>query len=225
MTKRGGRGKRFGEADTPGPVRRTHGSCHFGLVFQSLWALGAHVLCLQDAKLSRRSPFLPSFRIRPVFVDSRALRSFGHGGLQDLSSRPHGSSQAPAGLRAVRIGEASNPGPDRNVSDPHENRLLKLMTYNISSAQRHFHATLDEADKAQAQLHGVSRLTDVAHACRQKGWSCVAVKALRGISGKAPSGGVAILAKEPLALTQIYSVGDLWGQIFVAEVLGTPSPF
>lgn len=134
-----------------------------------------------------------------------------------LSKEADGVRASRRGLRAVRVGEAKHPGP------------LQMASFNIASFRLHFNELCKVARKNSIsviclQETGIteSQFPAVANLCRRSGWQIEIAPASSVQDGG--RGGVAILAREPFALTKVHQVCDTWGQLVVCELLGFNSP-
>lgn len=125
------------------------------------------------------------------------------------SKSPAGASAVGRGLRTERIGEAAHPGPSGQATENAETPAtgaVKIISYNINSANCHFDAVLDAAKESKAQIVCLQEtkitqnsIPSYCHALRRYGWFWVVVSAVSGPKSAAGrSGGVAILCKEPL---------------------------
>ena len=67
-----------------------------------------------------------------------------------------------------------------------------------------------------------SQYPSVANMCQRAGWQIEIAPASRVQNGG--RGGVAILAREPFALTKVHQKCDAWGQLVTCELLGFQNP-
>ena len=164
----------------------------------------------------------PQFSGRPTALKKRKLLCgrCRQEATRALSKKADGSTATGRGHRGERIREASHPGPES----------IRVLTYNINSIQKHLDEVLRVANEQAAQLVCIqeSRLSynsipSFCNTCHRKGpgWQRVAIP----VSMAATHGGVLVLSREPLALTQVLAHSSSWGRILVCEVLGCRIPF
>ena len=135
------------------------------------------------------------------------------------SKKPAGAAATRRGLRGVRVGEASHPGPP----------VLRVATWNINSFHNHFRE-LCRVASAQAcnvlflQESGITQnqLPAASNLCQRHGWQLLVAPAKSVQDGG--RGGVAIMVTEPLAISRLYMHCGTWGQILAAELLGHKEP-
>ena len=116
------------------------------------------------------------------------------------------------GLRGVRLGEASHPGP----SDLH------AWSQNIRSWQAHGTDMLTHARDAKVQLvymqeHNISHISipSVSQICRRQQWQALIVpKPVKS------NGGVAVFCHESCALTEVSRISSESGQLIHAVLHG-----
>ena len=169
--------------------------------------------CQQDNQSNKRKLGSDSGN---SFPNKRMVPSF--------SKKADGSAATGRGLRAVRVGEAKHPGP----SGDHGGKL-RCVAWNINSFRNHFAAMCQEAEAVNAnviflQETGITRgqMVSAMHLARRHGWQLSGTPA--GAVADGGRGGTAILVKEPLALADIHSTTETWGQLQVAEILGHKVP-
>ena len=116
------------------------------------------------------------------------------------------------GLRGVRVGEASHPGPGS----------LNVWSQNIHAWHAHGPNMVKEAQKAQVQLvfvqeHNLSPISipSVSHTCKREQWHSLFVP--KPSSNK---GGVAILCHDSFALTEVQRIRRESGQLLHAVLHG-----
>lgn len=116
-----------------------------------------------------------------------------------MSRKARGTAATGRGLRGQRTGEASQ-------------------CCQASKRSKHgFQAIfLQESGITQNQLPAAANL------CQRHGWQLLAAPANSVQHGG--RGGVAILVREPLAISHFYMKTDTWGQILSAELLGFREP-
>lgn len=126
-----------------------------------------------------------------------------------------------SGFAGVRVGEASHPGPDLYHMPKH----LRLATWNCQSLRKHVAEILQIAEEDSLSLiclqeAGITpkQFPALANLCQRSGWQLAYVPASQVVDGG--RGGVALLAKEPLALVTTHTSNETWGQLLVCEVLG-----
>ncbi|OLP86539.1 Glutamine--fructose-6-phosphate aminotransferase [isomerizing] [Symbiodinium microadriaticum] len=116
------------------------------------------------------------------------------------------------GLRAVRIGEASLPGP----------LPLRVWSHNVSSWHRHGLDLLEQASDANVQALilqecniTAASLPSVSHTVQRQGWqmACVPKPGSR-------KGGVAVLVQRPLAVQVLQQSSSNQGQLLVTQLHG-----
>ena len=169
--------------------------------------------CQQDNQSNKRKLGSDSGN---SFPNKRMVPSF--------SKKADGSAATGRGLRAARVGEAKHPGP----SGDHGGKL-RCVAWNINSFRNHFAAMCQEAEAVNAnviflQETGITRgqMVSAMHLARRHGWQLSGTPA--GAVADGGRGGTAILVKEPLALADIHSTTETWGQLQVAEILGHKVP-
>ena len=156
----------------------------------------------------RLGPF--KFRFRPPDL----LHSFAPYGASKsaLSCVAGGTRLTRCGLRAVRIGEASLPGP----------LPLRVWSHNVSSWHRHGLDLLEQASDANVQALilqecniTAASLPSVSHTVQRQGWqmACVPKPGSR-------KGGVAVLVQRPLAVQVLQQSSSNQGQLLVTQLHG-----
>ena len=109
------------------------------------------------------------------------------------------------GLRAQRVGEASKPGPSSGHASPPP-RGLRVLSFNINSPMKHRNELLcraqeHDADVLLVQESGTTeqQLPGMSSFLKRQGWQMMASSAKSLPQGG--KGGMAVLAREPLALS------------------------
>ena len=145
---------------------------------------------------------------------------------QKLSNLGDGESATKKGLRGIRVGEAQHPGPS---APHHQGKHLRVASWNINSFHKHFAELCRQAKRSKVDLIFIqesglnsSQLPAASHICRRHGWQLEAVPA-RHVPGGG-RGGIAILSKDNLALTQVEVRTGTWGQILTCELIGHELP-
>lgn len=142
-----------------------------------------------------------------------------------ISHRPDGARATRKGLRGVRVGEASHPGPCFGERPHH----LKVWAQNIRSFHTNGLALLERAAAENVQVVAMQETnsTTLSHPsitamCKRAGWQVLLV-------GPSPNsrnrGGVALCCKEPLGLVKLRSVSSPLGQTLFAMVYGAQRAF
>ena len=227
-------------------IRKTlerHGFAHFSLVVIAIYALRPrkcptagvsgvqenNQLCRNDDVSGSNVGVLQSGLVRLLTEEA------GMGNLKtSLSTNPpkreiRGDLPLLFNIKMILIllkapGLASNPGPC------HESpRYLKAATWNINSFHKHRAEMLTRAIESKISLIFLQEtrvtkngMASAVHFCQRHGWQFVGSPASSVPGGGV--GGVAILAREPLALTLLESHCDTWGQVLSCELLGHGIP-
>ena len=140
-----------------------------------------------------------------------------------LGPKSHLSSPLSRGLRGVRVGEASHPGPVGGLDN------IKFWSQNIRSFTLHGKALLHRAAESQVHLVAVQEtnlgeqsLPSISHRCMQQGWQMMAIPTHRGSKNR---GGVAILCRQPLTMVEVSKSSSSNGQTLEVEVFGGQTNF
>ena len=153
-----------------------------------------------------------SSRPKPETVEKQST------GRSSLSKQARGTAPTSRGLRGVRVGEASHPGPGAETSQ-HKHHL-KIWSQNIRSWHTNGHALLSQAAEEGVFVIALqeTNVTDLAspsmaNLCHRIGWQVAHV---------APSpkhqGGVAILCRKPCALLDLDRYSGPEGQYIMVQV-------
>lgn len=168
--------------------------------------------CLQDARTSTPKG---AVKVRSKFQSKPKANS-------GLSLRTAGTSQIGRGLRGIRVGEASHPGPQQSLRHG-----LRVWSVNISSWRSHGASLLEAAKEkgAQVLILQETNMSEVStpgfsHSVQRAGWQLLHVAP----PDRHKKGGVAVLTKDPCALIQVHSYQSGSGQLLVAELQGLQRP-
>ena len=169
---------------------------------------------LRDVRVdeaSLPSPFRRPFKFRFRPPDLHSFAPYG-ASKSALSCVAGGTRLTRCGLRAVRIGEASLPGP----------MPLRVWSHNVSSWHRHGLDLLEQASDANVQVLilqecniTAASLPSVSHTVQRQGWqmACVPKPGSR-------KGGVAVLVQRPLAVQVLQQSSSNQGQLLVTQLHG-----